>query len=173
MPPDPILRRPGHHPRIRAQLRLDIRGAGRQADDPHTCVSECLAERHREQRIAIVDQEALARQKAMAGIESRLLIRSKTSRRALSDPDGQERPFVVCRNPWPKCLTTLVAYVAPRDGRARGSRLSRRCLEARDLFRVSRHDRRLQRLDEHLDGGRGRIAHVLESCGVPLLMKYT
>lgn len=98
----------------------------------------------------------------------------KTSRRALSDPDGQERPFVVCRNPWPKCLTTLVAYMAPRDSRARGSRLSRRCVEARDLFRVSRHDRRLQRgLTNTSTAVEVESLAFLNPCGVPLLMKYT
>ena len=48
--------------------RIEIRGTGRQADHLHSCGGERLAERQREQRIPIVDQEALARQKAITGI---------------------------------------------------------------------------------------------------------
>ena len=50
------------------RVRVEIRGTRRQADHLHACGGERLAERHREQRIPIVDQVTLARQKAIAGI---------------------------------------------------------------------------------------------------------
>ena len=42
------------------RIRLESRGSGRQADDLPAGSGERLAERQREQRIPIVDQEALA-----------------------------------------------------------------------------------------------------------------
>ena len=41
------------------RVRVEIRGTGRQADDLNACGGECLAERHGEQRIPIVNQISL------------------------------------------------------------------------------------------------------------------
>src|SRR5882672_2977831 len=45
---------------------VEIRRTGRQADHLNACGSECLAKRHGEQGIPIVEQKALARQKTIA-----------------------------------------------------------------------------------------------------------
>ena len=50
------------------RVHVEIRGTRRQADDLNACGGECLAERHGEPRIPIVDQKALAHQKAIVGI---------------------------------------------------------------------------------------------------------
>ena len=50
------------------RVRVETRGMRRQANDPNACGGECLAERDGEQRIPIVDQEALAPETAVSGI---------------------------------------------------------------------------------------------------------
>ena len=50
------------------RVRVEIRGTGRQSDRFNTRAGQCLAERDREERIPVVDQEALARQTAIVGI---------------------------------------------------------------------------------------------------------
>src|SRR5712691_13099085 len=52
---------------------VEIRGTGRQADHLNACGGECPAKRDGEQRIPIVDQKALARQKtSLASVTLRL-----------------------------------------------------------------------------------------------------
>jgi len=50
------------------RVRVEIRGTGWQSDRFNTRAGQCLAERDREERIPIVDQEAFARQEAIVGI---------------------------------------------------------------------------------------------------------
>ena len=52
----------------RSAYAFEIRGTGRQPDSLNTRAGQCVAERDREEPIPIVDQEALAREEAIADV---------------------------------------------------------------------------------------------------------